>query len=1234
VVVPNSFSKEYTDPDSLFQRARDYELNLDVDVAFTRTAGEEIGTYNIVAAQTLNSNYTVSVVNGVGKFNINPKRVRIVGLNTPITKEYDGNNFFDGVLREGVHYRVEGADGASVTGLEITAGYFNNSSVGSGKLLVSFTATALTKKSTLNRTSNNFIFTDGNFELPSYISSRVIDITPNSFTKIYGEQDNLTQNYYDVETGNFLNITFARESGENVGYYDITSASCDNPNFQINVLNGANKVSITQRTLVVTPKNVVLSKVYDASTNYNGSLSKGTHYEIGNVAFNDSVDILIYSTKFNSADVLSAQQVTVKFLAIGINYTIGIGSFTLSAMITPKTMNVVSPAFSKQYGDVTENLRSVFTDTSISARPQVSALFTRQAGESVGSYDITGVVSENPNYVLNMTLNQGEGKFVISPRVVTINVLPVELFKTYDGSQNYYGQINKDVHYEILNELSNEEVDLQIIDVFFNTGDTSASYATVVYTASLVGGNNYAIAAGSFNLSAHIEKATYEITADLFSKVYGETDPILSQVVTWDNVTVTFGREIGENAGLYDFTAINHANNNWNIIFAQDGGESKFEILRAEIVIVAQDKMVVYDGAEQALDMPTSVPAMPLTVYYNDLIELPINAGLYNVCIAFAGSQNYNAQNVYKTLIIERAETIITNTTKTEFVYDGTAKVISGTLNHDEAQLNFSRKSVINAGTYTITMSAMQTENYTAAFLIFVVTIAQAAAPTITWPSAASITYGQYLYEAILSNGISEYGVFNWLTPSLRPDVTNTQHAIRFTPFDTENIDWIGVDFEDTITVTVNKKMITEIDLPTATTISSGQTLGSSVLVNDCIYGTFAFANPNTVVQVTGAYDVIFTPYDTINYDYDFAFTQSVIVGVHYVVTYQTNGGVIIPSISLAAIQSAPQTQRPDFVFEGWYLEPNFVTSPIVFPYVVTSPVTLYACWRSAGLEFVLAGNGTYYAVRSTDAAVENITIPASYKGLPVKEILPNAFANNSYLRQLVVESSINLIGANAFYNCQSLLSIEFKATTPATVASNSLSNNVIIIVPVAAADKYLETRIWLNYESKIVTASNIVDGLVIRGNVLLRYLGTNATVQIPNGITKIASGAFNNNLYIKQVQISATVANIEGLAFFNCRNLETVTFAANSQLKTMGDYVFFNACNLRQINLPIGLERIGDRAFSSCRALAEITIPATITYVGEGAFEFWSSSQKILVSAPVVTWNANWKEACDAQTY
>ena len=85
--------------------------------------------------------------------------------------------------------------------------------------------------------------------------------------------------------------------------------------------------------------------------------------------------------------------------------------------------------------------------------------------------------------------------------------------------------------------------------------------------------------------------------------------------------------------------------------------------------------------------------------------------------------------------------------------------------------------------------------------------------------------------------------------------------------------------------------------------------------------------------------------------------------------------------------------------------------------------------------------------------------------------------------------------------------------------------------------------------------------------------------------------------------------------AFYNT-SITTVTFAQNSQLKTIGGFAFSSRTSLTSITIPAGVTSIGVSAFSRCTGLTSVTIPTSVTSIGVSAFSECTGLTSIMVDA------------------
>lgn len=122
-----------------------------------------------------------------------------------------------------------------------------------------------------------------------------------------------------------------------------------------------------------------------------------------------------------------------------------------------------------------------------------------------------------------------------------------------------------------------------------------------------------------------------------------------------------------------------------------------------------------------------------------------------------------------------------------------------------------------------------------------------------------------------------------------------------------------------------------------------------------------------------------------------------------------------------------------------------------------------------------------------------------------------------------------------------------------------------------------------------------------IENGQLIKYIGNDKNVVIPNSVTTIGHGAFEECTNLTGVAIPDSVIDIGHGVFAHCTNLTRIIIP--DTITSIGDNIFAHCTNLRIITLPKEVTSIGYRAFYYCTSLTEIIIPKTVTYIGLGAF-------------------------------
>lgn len=163
----------------------------------------------------------------------------------------------------------------------------------------------------------------------------------------------------------------------------------------------------------------------------------------------------------------------------------------------------------------------------------------------------------------------------------------------------------------------------------------------------------------------------------------------------------------------------------------------------------------------------------------------------------------------------------------------------------------------------------------------------------------------------------------------------------------------------------------------------------------------------------------------------------------------------------------------------------------VIIPDSVTS-IGVYAFLECTSLKSLKLGNGLtsvgFYVFQKC-SSLTSVTIPKSLKVITngmfhscsnltsviipegVESIEQNTFAYCEKLTCVVIPESVTGIGKNAFENCTNLNSIIIFNTTPPTLGSWAIPNNVqFIYVPQSSKAAYKGNTNWATFESKIVS--------------------------------------------------------------------------------------------------------------------------------------------------------------------
>ena len=222
--------------------------------------------------------------------------------------------------------------------------------------------------------------------------------------------------------------------------------------------------------------------------------------------------------------------------------------------------------------------------------------------------------------------------------------------------------------------------------------------------------------------------------------------------------------------------------------------------------------------------------------------------------------------------------------------------------------------------------------------------------------------------------------------------------------------------------------------------------------------------------------------------------------------------------------------------------------------------------------------------------------------------------SNRSYIKRVEIADGVTKIGSGAFYGCSALIAI----TIPKSVSSiedyvfsgcNSLMS-VTILSNTLVSKSYGE-RASLSYIFGNQVKEYIIGEQVTKiGKYAFAHCYSAKSINLPNSVTSIEYGAFKGCSGLESIIISQNVTSIGGSAFEGCSgnlkvncNIPVYTLYQDcpfaeakfssviigNDIKTIGDYAFYNNPELTSITFGSSVESLGEYSFNNIKKLEKI---------------------------------------------
>ena len=232
--------------------------------------------------------------------------------------------------------------------------------------------------------------------------------------------------------------------------------------------------------------------------------------------------------------------------------------------------------------------------------------------------------------------------------------------------------------------------------------------------------------------------------------------------------------------------------------------------------------------------------------------------------------------------------------------------------------------------------------------------------------------------------------------------------------------------------------------------------------------------------------------------------------------------------------------------------------------------------------------NDFYLLVKAKSTDIASCTIHSD-----CKYIGSSAFYNCNSMETLDIPASVKSIAEYAFSECYNIKKLTYN--TDAFKPGNTNKSNLETVVVGDAVTNIPDYTFNGCGKLKSVTIGNSVESIGERAFQNCEQL---QSVTIGNSVESIGNGAFYNCKGLNSIVIPETVKQIEGNAFVGCSNLTSMTVNTDA----IGT-IFSGLPSLKTVNIGSAVTTISDDAFNGCNNITSVSIESDADFSNAGLY-------------------------------
>ncbi|MGY5776270.1 MBG domain-containing protein [Rhizobium sp. LEGMi135b] len=675
-VTADGVSKTYGDVNPALTYTATGLINNDtLSGSLTTTAGQysNVGSYGITQGSLANANYAISYTGA--NLTVNPRALTVTA-NAQSRAYGDANPTLTYTATGLINNDTLSGSLATTAGQYSDVGSYGitQGSLANANYAISYTGANLT------------------------VNSRALTVMADAKSKAYGDA-NPTLTYTvggaGLVNGDTFSGSLTTSAGQysNVGAYAIAQGTLAASSNYALTYAGAN-LTVNPRALTVTADGV--SKTY-------GDVNPALTYTATGLINNDTLSGSLATTAGQYSNV-GSYGITQGSLA-NTNYAISYSGANLT--ITPRALTVTADGVLKTYGDANPVL--TYAASGLVNGDTLSGSLSTTAGQysNVGAYAITQGSLTNANYAISYA----GANLTVNPRALTV---------TADALLRAYGDANPTLTYTATGLVNNDTLSGSL-------STTAGQYSDVgnyAITGSFSASSNYALTYVGANLS--INQRAITVTADAVSKIYGDTNPVLSYMVggaglvNGDALSGSLATTAGQysNVGSYAITGSFSASSNYALTYVG----ANLSINQRAITVTADAQSKTYGDANPALSYRVGGAGLVNGDTLSGLLTTSAgqysNVGVYAIAQGtLAASGNYALTYAGANLNVNQRALRVTADAQSKTYGDANPTLTytaTGLVNNDalSGSLSTTARQYSNVGAYAITQGSLANANY------------------------------------------------------------------------------------------------------------------------------------------------------------------------------------------------------------------------------------------------------------------------------------------------------------------------------------------------------------------------------------------------------------------------------------------------------------------------------------------------------------------------------------------